>query len=60
MVELKDSNSHLSLIFNDEGFGTEDINNDALLERVFFLGICSCLFVFITFSSYTLIGLLVV
>ena len=60
MVKLKDSNSHLSLIFNDEGFDTEDINNDALLERVFFFGICSCLFVFITFSSYSLIGLLVV
>ena len=60
MVKLKDSNSHLSLIFNDEVFGMEEINRDVLLERVFFLGICSCMFVSITFSSYTLIGLLVV
>ena len=60
MVKTKGLNSHLSLIFNDEVFGTEDINSACVYERGFFLGICSCLFVFIAFSSYTLIGLLVV
>jgi len=58
--KLKDSDSYLSLIFNDEFFGTEDINSACVYERGFFLEICSCLFVFITFTSYSLIGLLVV
>ena len=46
--------THLSFIFNDEGFATEDINSDALLERVFFLGLCCSLYLLI-FTEFMIV-----
>ena len=54
MVKLKDYNSHLSLIFNDEGFDTEDINSACVYERGFFLGLC-CTFSLLILIEFMLI-----
>ena len=35
--------SYLSFIFNGKDLVTKDINNDALLERIFWLGLCRSL-----------------
>jgi len=42
MMKIKGpSFTHLSLIFNDEVFGMEDINKAWVCESAFFLDLCS-------------------
>jgi len=52
--KLKDSNSYLSLIFNDEVFGLEDTSSACVYERGFFLGLC-CTFSLLILIEFMLI-----
>ena len=55
MVKIKGlSFTHLSLIFNDEVFGMEDINKAWVCERAFFLELCSN-FWFLIFIEFMII-----